>query len=155
MAKTVEPAPRLNPGHPPSPLSRPFFEDKARAFWMLQAAGWSGYLLLRSVSSVSNNFAIERFIPVIIEAIVGYCLTLLLSALYGYYRRLPRITGILLTLATLAAATVIYAVIDAFTFSFGLSSGIFANSAGSALAGTYCQGPLSDSDRNQRPPIST
>ncbi|MDV3457974.1 histidine kinase [Sphingomonas sp. HF-S4] len=85
---------------------------------MLQAAGWSGYLLLRSVSSVSNNFAIERFIPVIIEAIVGYCLTLLLSALYGYYRRLPRITGILLTLATLAAATVIYAVIDAFTFSF-------------------------------------
>lgn len=118
MAKTVEPAPRLIPGQAPSPLSRPFFEDKARAFWMLQAAGWSGYLLLRSVSSVSNNFAIERFIPVIIEAIVGYCLTLLLSALYGYYRRLPRITGILLTLATLAAATVIYAVIDAFTFSF-------------------------------------
>ncbi|ATY34591.1 sensor histidine kinase [Sphingomonas psychrotolerans] len=102
----------------PGPLSRPFFEDKGRAFWMLQAAGWSGYLLLRSVVSISNGFAVERIIAAIIEAIVGYCLTLLLSTLYGVYRRLPRITGILLTLATLASATVIYAVIDAFTFSF-------------------------------------
>jgi signal transduction histidine kinase len=99
-------------------FARPFFEDKSRAFWMLQAAGWSGYLLLRSVASISNGFAVERIIAAIIEAIVGYCLTLLLSTLYGYYRRLPRITGILLTLATLALATVIYAMIDAFTFSF-------------------------------------
>jgi signal transduction histidine kinase len=120
VAKTVETAQRLMPGQAstPSPLSRPFFEDKARAFWMLQAAGWSGYLLLRSVVSISNGFAVERIIGAIIEAIVGYCLTLLLSTLYGLYRRLPRISGILLTLATLAAATVIYAVIDAFTFSF-------------------------------------
>jgi signal transduction histidine kinase len=119
VAKTVEPAQRLMPGQASAELlSRPFFEDKARAFWILQAAGWSGYLLLRSVVSISNGFAIERIIPNIIEAIVGYCLTLLLSTLYGFYRRLPRITGILLTLATLALATVIYAVIDAFTFSF-------------------------------------
>ena len=119
MAKTVETAQRLMPGQTSTPvLSRPFFEDKGRAFWMLQAAGWSGYLLLRSVVSISNGFAVERIIAAIIEAIVGYCLTLLLSTLYGYYRRLPRITGILLTLATLAIATVIYAVIDAFTFSF-------------------------------------
>jgi sensor histidine kinase YesM len=119
VVKTVETAQRLMPGQASTPvLSRPFFEDKGRAFWMLQAAGWSGYLLLRSVVSISNGFAVERIIAAIIEAIVGYCLTLLLSTLYGYYRRLPRITGILLTLATLAIATVIYAVIDAFTFSF-------------------------------------
>ncbi|HEX8301648.1 sensor histidine kinase [Sphingomonas sp.] len=108
------PAPIRDPGL----LSRPFFEDKARAFWRLQAAGWSGYLLLRTVSSVSNELSVERVIAAIIESIVGYCLTLLLSTLYGYYRRLPRITGIFLTLATLAIATVIYAVIDAFTISF-------------------------------------
>ncbi|WP_184089189.1 sensor histidine kinase [Sphingomonas xinjiangensis] len=99
-------------------LSRPFFEDKVRAFWMLQAAGWSGYLLLRTVSSISNELSVERIITAIIESIVGYCLTLLLSTLYGTYRRMPRITGILLTLGTLAAATVIYAVLDAFTVSF-------------------------------------
>ncbi|WP_174539132.1 sensor histidine kinase [Sphingomonas pituitosa] len=102
----------------PDLFSRPFFEDKGRAFWILQATGWSGYLLLRSVSSISNGFSVEGLIKAIIEAIVGYCLTLLLSALYGYYRRLPRIPAVLLTLATLGAATLIYAVLEAFTYSF-------------------------------------
>ncbi|MGK6319330.1 sensor histidine kinase [Sphingomonas sp. DT-204] len=102
----------------PAIFSRPFFEDKSRAFWLLQAAGWSGYLLLRTVSTISNNLSFENIIVAIIEAIVGYCITLLLSTLYGYYRRLPRVTEILLTLVTLAVATVVYAVIDAFTYSF-------------------------------------
>lgn len=120
MAKTLQPAERPMPQSTAKPgmFARPFFEDKSRAFWLLQAAGWSGYLILRTVSSISNEFAVERIIAAIVESIVGYCLTLLLSALYGYYRRLPRITGIVLTLGTLALATLIYAVLDAFTISF-------------------------------------
>ena len=98
--------------------ARPFFENKARAFWTLQAVGWSGYLMLRGVSSVSNGLTLTSIIPVIIEAIVGYCITLLLSTLYGYYRRIPRVIGLFLTIATLAAATFLYAVLDAFSFSF-------------------------------------
>jgi sensor histidine kinase YesM len=98
--------------------ARPFFENKTRAFWTLQAVGWGGYLLLRGVSSVSNGLSLDVVIPVIIEAIVGYCLTLLLSALYGYYRGMPLVLSVFLTIATLAAATFLYAVIDAFTFSF-------------------------------------
>lgn len=102
----------------PEVLSRPFFEQKSRAFWLLQGAGWGGYLLLRAVSNFSNRtFSFEDLIRVTIESIVGYCLTLLLSALYGYYRRLPRITGILATIATLAGATLVYAVLTAFTVS--------------------------------------
>lgn len=101
----------------PGLITRPFFEDKARAFWMLQAIGWSGYLVLRTASSVSNNFSVEGLIAVTIEAITGYCLTMLLSALYGYYRRLSRWSGIFLTIATLAAATFLFAVINAFVFS--------------------------------------
>jgi signal transduction histidine kinase len=99
-------------------FSRPFFEEKTRAFWMLQAIGWSGYLLLRTVSLVSTGLTVSSVLIPIIETIVGYCLTLLLSTLYGLYRRLPRISGILLTLVTLAAATLFYAVLDAFSFSF-------------------------------------
>ncbi len=102
----------------PALFSRPFFEDKSRAFWMLQATGWSGYLILRTVSSISKGITVEGVLIPIIESIVGYCLTLLLSTLYGYFRRLPRITGILLTIATLGAATAIYAVLNAFTYSF-------------------------------------
>lgn len=97
---------------------RPFFENKSRAFWTLQAAGWSGYLLLRGVSAISAGLSLDAIIPVVIEAIVGYCITLLLSTLYGYYRRLPRVAGVLLTVLTLLAATLLYAVLDAFSFSF-------------------------------------
>jgi len=110
------------PGAQPGPklgiFSRPFFEEKNRAFWMLQAAGWSGYLVLRSVSSFNNGLEIVALIAIVIESIIGYCITLLLSTLYGYYRTLPRISLVLLTIFTLIAATVLYAVLDAFSFSF-------------------------------------
>ncbi|HVI99241.1 MAG TPA: histidine kinase [Sphingomonas sp.] len=110
--------PELKPGAKPGIFSRPFFEDKNRAFWMLQGAGWTGYLLLRTVVSISNGFDIKIIVNAVIEAIIGYCITLLLSTLFGFYRRqLPQITGILVSLATLAAATVLFAVLDAFNFS--------------------------------------
>ena len=96
---------------------RPFFENKARAFWMLQVVGWSGYLLLRGISTVSSGVTVERFVPVVINTIVGYCLTLLLSALFGVYRNMPRVPGVLLTVVTLLVATVLYAVLDAAAFS--------------------------------------
>jgi signal transduction histidine kinase len=97
---------------------RPFFENKARAFWTLQAVGWGGYLLLRSVSSLSNGFRLELIIPVIVEAIVGYCITMLLSACFGYFRQVPRIVGVPLAVVTLVVATILYATINAFSFSF-------------------------------------
>jgi sensor histidine kinase YesM len=102
----------------PAIFSRPFFEDKGRAFWRLQAAGWTGYLILRSVSTFSNGLEFSAVVPVIIESIVGYCITLLLSTLYQYYRRLSRLWGVILTILTLAAATLLYSVLDAFSFSF-------------------------------------
>jgi len=101
----------------PALFSRPFFEDKSRAFWMLQAVGWSGYLVLRSVSILSSGMSGKGLINAIIASIVGYCLTLLLSALYGVYRRLPRISSVLLSIATLATFTIIYSVLGAFTSS--------------------------------------
>ncbi|MEP9359436.1 sensor histidine kinase [Sphingomonas sp. KR3-1] len=85
---------------------------------MLQAGGWTGYLLLRTVSSVSGADPVARAIAGLTETIIGYCLTLLLSALYRTYRKMPRVPSILLTLATLGLATAAYALLDAFTFSF-------------------------------------
>lgn len=105
---------------PPRPavFSRPFFEQKNRAFWILQAVGWSGYLLLRTVSSLSNGLSFTALIPLVIESIIGYCITLLLSALYGYFRALPRVPLVVFSIAALLVATLIYAVLDAFSFSF-------------------------------------
>ncbi len=102
----------------PASISRPFFEDKSRAFWTLQAAGWTGYLILRGVSSVSNDTPLSAIVPVVIESIVGYSITLLLSTLYHYYRRQPRFAMAILTVLTLAGATLLYSVLDAFSYSF-------------------------------------
>jgi hypothetical protein len=44
---------------------------------------------------------------------------------------------------------------DALTFSFGLSSGMLAKSAGSLSAGVNVHGPFMSVARNQRPEIST
>ena len=97
---------------------RPFFEDKGRAFWTLQAVGWGGYLIVREAAVIAGGPDIEVIVPVLIEAIVGYCVTLLLSTAYGYYRRMPRVAGISLTVATLIGATLIFAYLVAFSFSF-------------------------------------
>ncbi|MBM6577382.1 histidine kinase [Microvirga sp. SRT01] len=97
---------------------RPFFENKARAFWMLQAVGWGGYLLLRGVSASFNGFQLQIIIPIIVEAIVGYCITLLLSTFYGAYRHLPRITSVPLSIITLLAGVALYSTLQAFTWSF-------------------------------------
>ncbi len=111
------PIPARPRGVKPAILSRPFFEQKSRAFWILQAVGWSGYLLLRTVSSVSNTFSPEAVLAAIVESIVGYCITLLLSTLYGYYRSFNRLNTVLLTVVTLLAATALYATLIGFSFS--------------------------------------
>ena len=119
----LDPAPKSAPPFRPGIFSRPFFEDKNRAFWMLQGAGWTGYLLLRSIPTIVGDQPLKGLVGNIMEAIIGYCITLLLSTLYGLYRRrLPQVTGILLAIATLAAATFLFAVLDAFVFSMLNSS---------------------------------
>ena len=36
-------------------LDQPFFDDKNRAFWILQSVGWTGYFLVRSISALANG----------------------------------------------------------------------------------------------------
>ena len=36
-------------------LDQPFFDDKDRAFWILQTAGWTGYFILRTLSGFANS----------------------------------------------------------------------------------------------------
>ena len=102
----------------PAIFSRPFFEDKSRAFWTLQAAGWSGYLILRLVSTLTNLSDPSVMVPAVINVIIGYSVTLLLSTLYHSYRRQPRFWMAVMTVLTLAVATLLYAVLDAFSYSF-------------------------------------
>jgi len=62
--------------------SASFFEDKNRAFWILQSAGWSGYFILRALGGIANAMGWLFVVPTAITTATGYSLTLLMSAIY-------------------------------------------------------------------------
>lgn len=91
----------------------PFFANKSRAFWNLQALGWIAWLGLRGVSGLSSGQPFTFLIPQTVSAIAGFSLTLILSV---FYRQLidkrPVLTWtISFLLATIATA--LWAFIDA------------------------------------------
>ena len=94
-----------------------FFDDKNRAFWILQGAGWTGYLLLRIASGVANGLGLSFLIQVLVSAATGYSMTLVMAAVYRWLiRRTPLViwTG---TLATVVVAVAAYSPIDAWVFT--------------------------------------
>jgi two-component system LytT family sensor kinase len=62
--------------------SQPFFDDKNRAFWLLQSAGWAGYLVVRTLGGIANNMGLLFIIPTALTTATGYSLTLLMAAIY-------------------------------------------------------------------------
>jgi signal transduction histidine kinase len=73
--------------------SRPFFEDKNRAFWTLQSAGWAGYFVLRSLGGIANAMGWLFIVPTALTTATGYSLTLLMAAAYRrLFRMKPAVT---------------------------------------------------------------
>ena len=68
----------------PIPLlgSKPFFDDKNHAFWVLQSAGWTGYFVLRSLGGLANNMGLLFVVPTALTTATGYSLTLLMASAY-------------------------------------------------------------------------
>jgi two-component system, LytTR family, sensor kinase len=71
---------------------QPFFEDKNRAFWILQSAGWAGYLILRTLSGIANAMGWSFVLHTGLLTATGYSITLLMGAIY---RRLIRMRPIM------------------------------------------------------------
>lgn len=61
---------------------RPFFEDKNRAFWTLQSAGWAGYFVLRTLSGIANAMGWSYVLHTLLLTATGYSITLLMAAAY-------------------------------------------------------------------------
>ncbi len=59
-----------------------FFEDKNRAFWVLQTTGWSAYLVVRALGGLANAMGLVFILPTLIAATTGFSLTLLMAAAY-------------------------------------------------------------------------
>src|SRR5215213_10897271 len=84
-------------------LDQPFFDDKNRAFWILQSIGWSGYFLLRSLSGFANSMGWMWVVHTLLLTATGYSLTLLLATLF---RRLIAMRAMLTVALSLAAVVV-------------------------------------------------
>ncbi len=91
----------------------PFFANKNRAFWRLQAVGWGGAMLLRAMSGIANGLALSYLVLVLLQTITGFSITLILSVIYRQLiNRRPIITwGV--TAVLLPFAVALYAFIDA------------------------------------------
>ena len=106
----------------------PFFANKNRAFWRLQAAGWSGAMLLRAASGLANGQSASYLVLVLISTITGVSLTLILSVIYRHLiNRRPLITWGVTTLVFPLAAG-LNAFVDTWV------SGLYAGDAGAAFA---------------------
>ena len=102
----------------------PFFGNKNRAFWQLQAAGWGGAMLLRAMSSLANAQPVSFLVLVLIASITGFSISLVLSVIYRALinHRSPLVTwGI--TAIVLALAVALYAFIDSWVVSLYRHSG--------------------------------
>jgi signal transduction histidine kinase len=102
-----------SPPRPTAVRPQPFFEDKVRAFWTLQSAGWIGWFVLRGISGIANGQDIDFLAPLLVSGITGFSLTLLLSVLF---RRLMQQRALVMwpvALVAVVAATFLYSFIDA------------------------------------------
>ena len=61
---------------------QPFFEDKNRAFWLLQSTGWGGYFILRTLSGIANAMGWGYVLHTALLTATGYSITLLMAAAF-------------------------------------------------------------------------
>jgi len=93
-------------------LDRPFFDDKNRAFWMLQSIGWSGYFFLRSLSGFANSMGWMFLVHTLLLTATGYSLTLLMASLYRRLIRMKPLWTLVLSLATVVIAAGAFSIIE-------------------------------------------
>jgi LytS/YehU family sensor histidine kinase len=107
----------------PGLREQPFFDDKNRAFWILQSAGWAFYLLLRLASGVGNGMTPSFLIPLLVSVATGYSISLVLSASFRWLiSRKPVVTWGGAVVAVLVSVGA-YSAIDAWVFNMMNRSG--------------------------------
>jgi len=98
-------------------LDRPFFDDKNRAFWVLQSIGWSGYFILRSLSGLANSMVAMFVVHTLLLTATGYSLTLLMASLYRRLITMRAIWTVIISLATVALASAAFSFIETWSYA--------------------------------------
>ncbi|MDL2340882.1 MAG: histidine kinase [Pseudomonadota bacterium] len=98
-------------------LDRPFFDDKNRAFWILQSIGWSGYFFLRSLSGFANSMGWIWIVHTLLLTATGYSLTLLMATLFRRLIRMRPILTLILSLAAVALSAGAFSIIETWSYA--------------------------------------
>ena len=97
-------------------LDRPFFDDKNRAFWVLQSIGWSGYFILRSLSGLANSMGAMFIVHTLLLTATGYSLTLLMASLFRRLITMRAIWTVIISLAPVVLASAAFSVIETWSY---------------------------------------
>jgi two-component system, LytTR family, sensor kinase len=98
-------------------LNRPFFEDKNRAFWILQSIGWSGYFFLRTISGFAAGMGWMLLVHTLLLTMTGYSLTLLLASLFRRVIKMRPIWTLVISLIAVVLASGAFSVIETWSVS--------------------------------------
>ena len=102
---------------------QPFFEDKNRAFWIFQSAGWAGYFVLRSLSGIANAMGWSFVIHTALLTATGYSITLLMAASYRRLIKLRPIVTWLVSIVLVLLASAGFSAIEVWSYATFLSPG--------------------------------
>src|SRR3982750_699982 len=98
-------------------LDQPFFDDKNRAFWILQSIGWGGYFFLRSLSGFANSMGGMWLVHTLLLTATGYSLTLLMASLFRRLIRMRPLWTMVLSLAVVGIASMAFSVIETWSYA--------------------------------------
>ena len=98
-------------------LDRPFFDDKNRAFWILQTAGWTGYFILRTLSGFANSMGPILIVHIAILTATGYSLTLLMASLFRRLIAMKPVWTLILSLAVVVLASATFSILETWSVS--------------------------------------
>jgi len=98
-------------------LDGPFFDDKNRAFWVLQSIGWTGYFILRSLSGIANSMGWMFVVHTLLLTATGYSVTLLMASLYRRLIVMRALWTVLIALGTVILASAAFSFIETWSFS--------------------------------------
>ncbi|HYC95801.1 MAG TPA: histidine kinase, partial [Sphingomicrobium sp.] len=98
-------------------LDRPFFDDKNRAFWVLQSIGWSGYFFLRAISGLANALGAMFVVHTLLLTATGYSLTLLMASLYRRLITMRAIWTVIISLGTVVLASAAFSFIETWSLA--------------------------------------
>jgi len=98
-------------------LDRPFFDDKNRAFWVLQSIGWTGYFLLRTLSGFANSMGWMWIVHTLLLTVTGFSLTLLMATIFRRLIRMRPLWTLILSLAAVAVASGAFSVIETWSYA--------------------------------------